>query len=123
MDQSFVKIFRFLCFFLMFACNQTINEPKNLLSQEVIANIIAEISLSENILFVDTNFDTKASFKLTMKKYNCNTDTFKESYTYYLSRPELLNDILSEAKQIILEKEPSLSKELEKQVKINLKTQ
>ena len=57
--------------------------------------------------------------KFVLKKHKIDAKTYRDSYKYYISNPEEMDDIFAEAKEIILDKDTKLEDYIEKKRKEN----
>lgn len=98
-------LFGLVFFSLLLACTETISEPTHKINSSEMAEIIAEISLSENLVFQDSEFSTQAGFDEIMKKHKTSPLLFKQNYEYYLSKGDELSSILKQSQEIIKTKD------------------
>lgn len=102
---------------LITSCSQLIDEPKNLIPKDKMAEIIAELTLNEELGILDPDkTNPENATRYTLKKFNIKGDDFSESYKYYIATEDL-EKILDKAQKIILEKDPAAKKYIEKKLK------
>lgn len=94
----------FILIFLI-GCGDYVDKPKNLVDEDVMSKIIAEMALSEQASFTFRDQNLESETRFILKTYNVKTDDFTESYQYYVSKNKM-NDIVKEAQKIILKKDP-----------------
>ena len=112
------KIALVLFSFLMIACSELINKPKNLVPKDTMAEVLAEFAMNEQLTVVveNINLDNATRYVLQQKKIK-GTD-FVESYKYYTASGEI-EKILDNAQDIILNKDPAAKIFIEKKLKEN----
>jgi hypothetical protein len=110
-----------LVFVLIFlsACTKMVEEPKGLLSKEQMSIIIADFAIYDQAFAVKPEVNMELSSRYVLKNNNTTAKIYRDSYTYYLSDPSDMKDILDEAKEIILEKDPKLEEYIKKKKKEN----
>ena len=101
------------------SCGKPVDEPKNLLDKDKMAEIIADFAIYDQSYVVSPNIDQENSTRFVLKKHNIKGVDFKNSYTYYLTNPSSLDDIYDKAQKIILEKAPKMNDFLKKKKKEN----
>lgn len=101
------------------SCSEMVDKPKNLLSKEQMSEIIADFAIYDQSYTVkpDTNMDLVTRFVL--KKNKTNANIYRESYKYYLAKPNQLDQILEDAKEIIVNKDPKMEEYIKKKKKEN----
>lgn len=111
------KIFPFIILLGLIACAEYIAPPKNQLSKEEMAAIIAELSLNEQTLFVQPKGSTEEGAYFIFKKYNISSQDFKDNYTYYLAKKEMPK-ILDKAQKKIIEMHPKAKEHIQQEDKL-----
>ena len=101
---------------VLYSCGEVINEPKNLLEQSKMAEIIAELSINDQLASVTNNYNPDAQTRNTFKKLNTKPQDFVDSYKYYIAKNKMKN-IYVDAQEIILNKDPKTQKQLDKKIK------
>lgn len=101
------------------ACTKMVDAPKNLLSKEKMSIIIADFAIYDQAFAVKPDVNMELSSRYVLIKNHTNAKIYRDSYTYYLSDPKDMQDILEDAKKIILKKDPKLEEYMEKKKKEN----
>lgn len=114
------KIITLLVVLSFLSCNKKIiDKPKNLLSKEKMSEIIADLAIYDQSYSVNPNTNMELTSRFVLQKHKTNGKTYTESYKYYLSDPSDLDDILEDAKEIILKKDSKLNAHIKKTKKDN----
>lgn len=112
-----------LLFYLMaiccVSCTEAIEKPKNILPEEKMSEIIADFAINEQSYSFGSNINTENATRFILKKYNIKGQLFTESYKYYMTKPETMQDILDEAQAIIQSKDPKAEAFINKKMKEN----
>ncbi|CAA7385920.1 DUF4296 domain-containing protein [Chryseobacterium fistulae] len=100
-----------LAFFLvcLFSCGDYIDRPKNLLTKEQMAEILADLSINNQVAYMYTNSNLEAGTRFILKNHKVKKDDFIESFRYYVVKNKM-NEIVDEAQKIILKKDPKAEK-------------
>ncbi|TLU99987.1 DUF4296 domain-containing protein [Dyadobacter luticola] len=84
----------------VFGCKEDEKPPKNTLSEEQMATILTDIHLAESrvnrlqLRSLDSSLMIFNKLKDDVwKKYKVDTVAYRESYAYYMTRPELMTRI------------------------------
>ncbi len=109
-----------LVFFFIMSCSGTIDKPKNLISKNVMAEILADIALSEQAIFIYPDKNLESGTLFVLQQHKVKAEDFVESYKYYLVSKKLKN-IVDDAKTIILEKDPKAEKYIQDKLKAEQK--
>lgn len=114
MRKGIVVIFSFL----MLACSELIDKPKNLVPKDTMAELLAEFAVNEQLTVVveNVNLDNATRYALQQKKIKGND--FVESYKYYTATGEI-EKIVDNAQDIVLNKDPAAKTYIEKKLKEN----
>lgn len=112
------KILPFCLFFLSLSCSDYVDRPANLLSEDKISEIVAEITIQEELLRVTQNSNMEDATRLVLQKYKVSAADFTASYKYYGSSRKL-DAILAESQEIIKERHPKAEAFIEKELKKN----
>lgn len=105
-----------LCIFFI-SCSeiQVVSKPDHLLSKKEMAEIIAELALSDQMGWLNPKGDMEANAQFILKEKKVQAKHFLESYNYYLASPRVMEDILKSAQNLIVDKDPKLKPLIEKQ--------
>ncbi len=112
------KIALVLFSFLMMACTELINKPKNLVPKETMSEVLAEFAMNEQLTVVDQGLNLDNATRYTLRQKKINGNDFVESYKYYTASGEI-EQILNDAQEIIINKDPAAKIYIEKKLKEN----
>ena len=112
------KIALFLFSFLMMACTELINKPKNLVPKDTMADVLAEFAMNEQLTVVEQNINLDNATRYTLQQKKIKGNDFVESYKYYTASGEI-EEILNDAQEIIINKDPAAKIYIEKKLKEN----
>lgn len=90
---------------LFSSCQNFVDKPKNLLSQDEMAKIMAEMALNDQATSINPNANLELGTRYILKKNNIKAEQFSSSYRYYLVTKKM-QKIGDKAQQIIKEKNP-----------------
>ena len=113
------KLLVFFIIFLLFSCEKIVDKPKNLIEKQEMAEIIADFAIYDQTYTVKPDANMELVSRFVLKKHKIDAKTYRDSYKYYISNPEEMDDIFAEAKEIILDKDPKLEDYIEKKRKEN----
>ena len=113
------KLALFLFSLLLMACSELINKPKYLIEKDAMAEVLADFAINEQLSLVvqNNNLDNATRYVLQQKKIK--GDDFVESYKYYTASGEI-EEILENAQDIVLNKDPAAKIYIEKKLKENI---
>lgn len=119
MAGQIMKLFHylFLMFFLI-SCSELVQPPKKLLPKDQMAEIIAELALTDQLNNYIPGTNTENAARFVLKEQKIKAADFNESYEYYLATGEL-DKILDDAQEIILDKDPKAAEYIRKKIKEN----
>lgn len=103
-----------LLIFMMVSCSQYAEEPKNLLSQEKMAQILADIAISDEAFRVNSDANIETGTRQVMHQHKVTATDFSESYKYYSITKEI-EGILEDAQKIVRKKHPEAAKFIKQQ--------
>lgn len=110
------KFFLAFIILMLYSCGEVINKPKNLLEKKQMAEIIAELSINDQLASVTNNYNPDAQTRNTFKKLNAKPQDFIDSYKYYIAKNKM-KSIYIDAQEIILNKDPKTQNTLDKKIK------
>ncbi len=90
------------------SCSKLMDKPKNLLTKDQMADVMADFAIADQGFNINTNITQQESTQYILKKHKIKGQVFTESYQYYLSDDKAIEDIFDKAKLIILKKDPKL---------------
>lgn len=111
-------IFLFTLLFI-FSCSEIVDKPKNLLSKDEMSEVIADFAIYDQAYTVNSTSNLEITSRYVLKKHKITAKDYRDSYKYYISRPNQLDKILKNAKELILDKDPKLEGYMEKLEKKN----
>ncbi len=110
------KLILFFVFMGLFSCSDYIDKPKNLVDQNVMAEVIADLVMNDQANFMYQNRNMEAGTRFILKSHNIKPDDFVESFKYYVIKEEM-EGIANDAQQILLEKDPKAEKYVKDKLK------
>ena len=114
-----MRKFAFVLFsFLMVACTELINQPKNLVPKDTMSEVLAEFAMNEQLTVVEQNINLDNATRYTLQQKKIKGNDFVESYKYYTASGEI-EQILNDAQDIIINKDPAAKIYIEKKLKDN----
>ncbi|AZA91910.1 Uncharacterised protein [Chryseobacterium nakagawai] len=102
LTKNLILVFVFLG---LFSCSDYIDKPKNLVDEEVMAEVIADLVMNDQVNFMYQNRNMEAGTRFILKSHHVKPDDFVESFKYYVIKEEM-EGIATEAQQILLKKDP-----------------
>jgi len=112
------RLVLFCLFGFFLSCSDYVERPANLLSEDEIAEIVAEITIQEELLRVTQNSNMENATRLVLQKYKVSAADFTASYKYHGSSRKL-ESILEESQEIIKKRHPKAEAFIEKELKKN----
>jgi len=109
------KLIFFLISFILVSCTDIIDKPKNLLKEDQMAEIIAELATIDQLGMVTPNYNPDGQTRFLFKKAKVDPKSFTESYKYYIAKKKM-PDIYDKAQEIIKEKDKKGKIYIEKKV-------
>lgn len=105
--------------FCVLSCKEAIEKPKDLLSKDQMAQIIADFAINEQQYVIGQHINSENATRFILKKYNIKGERFTQSYEYYMTKPDVIIDIYDDAQEIILAKDPNAKAFINKKLKEN----
>ena len=99
------KLFLLFIFCGLFSCNDIIDPPKNLVEEDKMSEVIAELALSDQLSMVSNNFNSDSQTRFILKKLKVDSKNFTDSYKYYIAKKKMPK-IYEKAQEIIKNKDP-----------------
>ncbi|MEG0760314.1 protein of unknown function [Chryseobacterium piscicola] len=112
------KIFCFFIFLLLFSCKEYIDKPKNLLTQDTMAELMAEMAINDQVSFLYQGKNLESGTRFILKNHKVKANDFVESYRYYVVNQKM-KSIVEQAQKILLEKDPKAEKHVKEKLKAN----
>ncbi|QQV02798.1 MULTISPECIES: DUF4296 domain-containing protein [Chryseobacterium] len=107
------KLIGFFIFLFVFSCTEYIDKPENLIGQDKMAEIIAEMAINDQIIFLYPDKNLESGTRYILKSYNIKADDFVESYKYYVIKQKM-KGIVEDAQEILKEKDPKAVEKVKK---------
>ncbi|SDE43765.1 DUF4296 domain-containing protein [Riemerella columbipharyngis] len=104
---------------LLIACNSGEPKPKDLLSKDQMAKVVAELCIYDQRYNSDMNYDSYKVNASILKKNNISLKQYKASFEYYLHDPDNIQEIYDKAQKILLKKAPKLENVIKNRNKIS----
>lgn len=108
------KLIGFFIFLFVFSCTEYIDKPENLIGQDKMAEIIAEMAINDQIVFLYPDKNLESGTRYILKSYNIKADDFVESYKYYVIKQKM-KGIVEDAQEILKEKDPKAVEKVKKE--------
>lgn len=112
------KTILFIILLLFSSCQNLVDKPKDLLSQNKMAEIMAEMALNDQANAINSNANLELGTRYILKKNNIKADQFSSSYRYYMVTKKI-PDIVVKAQEIITEKHPEAEEYINKKIEEN----
>lgn len=113
------KLISLFSLLFLFSCSEIVDQPKNLIGKEKMAEIIADFAIYDQSYSVNPDANMELASRFVLKKHKITAPIYRDSYKYYMAHPTQLDKVLKNAKEIILEKDPKLEAYIEKIKKKN----
>lgn len=110
------KLILVFVFLGLFSCSDYIDKPKNLIDEDVMAVVIADLVMNDQVSFMYQNRNMEAGTRFILKSHNIKPDDFVESFKYYVIKEDMAG-IANEAQQILLKKDPKAEKYVKDRLK------
>lgn len=108
----------FFLFLFLFSCSDYVDKPKNLLSKDKMATIIADFAVNDQSIMLNPKGNLEIGTKYILKKHQVSATDFTESYKYY-SVKRKLEGILEDAQKLLIEQNPDTEEFIKKKIKEN----
>jgi len=112
------KSILFIIVLLFSSCQNFVDKPKDLLPQDKMAQVLAEMALNDQASYIDSNANLELGTRFILKKHNIKANQFSSSYRYYVVTKKILK-IIEKAQAIIKEKNPEGEEFINKKLKEN----
>ncbi|MFC3160285.1 DUF4296 domain-containing protein [Chryseobacterium arachidis] len=111
-------IFVFMVIFLVSCGGDYISKPKNLITENTMAEIMADLAINDQAVMQYQNSNMEAGTRYILKLHGVNSKDYSESFKYYVIKNKM-NGITEDAQKIILEKDPKADKYIKDKKKNN----
>ena len=98
------------------SCENYTDKPKDLLSKDKMAEIMAEMALNDQATIINTKANLELGTRSILKKNNIKPDNFVTSYSYYVANKKI-PAIAEKAQEIIKQKNPEAEEYINKKAK------
>ena len=105
--------------FCVFSCTEAIEKPKDLLPEDKMSEIIADFAINDQNYTIGNNINSENATRFILKKYKIKGELFTKSYEYYMTKPDVITEILDDAQKIIIAKDPKAETFINKKLKDN----
>lgn len=102
----------------LFSCGDYIDKPKNLIDKDAMAEIIADLAINDQAIFVYPDKNMEAGTRAVLKSHKVSPDDFVNSFKYYVIKEEM-DGIANDAQEILLKKDPKADKYVKEKLKQN----
>ncbi|MGK6342311.1 DUF4296 domain-containing protein [Chryseobacterium sp. DT-3] len=111
--KKLIFIFVMLC---MFSCGDYIDKPKNLIEPEKMAEILADLAITDQAVIIYQNKNLEEGTRFVLKNHQVKSEDFVESFKYYVVKDKM-KDIAEDAQKIVLKKDPKADKYIQDRLK------
>ncbi|PQA94436.1 hypothetical protein B0A69_08170 [Chryseobacterium shigense] len=111
--KKLVFLFVMLC---MFSCGDYIDKPKNLIGPEAMAEILADLTITDQAVVLYQNRNLEAGTRFVLKAHHVKSEDFINSFQYYVIKDKM-KDIAEDAQKIVLKKDPKAEKYVQDKLK------
>ncbi len=111
--RKLVFIFVMLC---MFSCGDYIDKPKNLIEPDAMAEILADLTITDQAVVIYQNRNLEAGTRFVLKNHKVKSEDFINSFQYYVIKDKM-KDIAEDAQKIVLKKDPKAEKYVQDKLK------
>ncbi|PIF43503.1 uncharacterized protein DUF4296 [Chryseobacterium sp. 52] len=111
--KKLVFIFVMLC---LFSCGDYIDKPKNMIEPDAMAEIMADLAITDQAVAIYQNKNLEAGTRFVLKTHKVKSEDFIESFKYYVIKDKM-KDIAENAQKIVLKKDPKADKYIKDKLK------
>lgn len=112
------KLFFIFVLLGLLSCSDYIDKPKNLIDEEMMAEIIADLAINDQAVFMYQDKNLEAGTRFILTSHHVKPDDFVESFKYYVIK-EKMEGIANNAQEILLKKDPKADKYVKDKIKQN----
>lgn len=102
----------------IFSCGDYIDKPKNLVDKDTMAEILADLAINDQAIFMYQNKNLEAGTRYILKTHNVKSEDFVASFKYYVLKQKM-NGIADDAQEILLKKDPKADQYVKDKLKAN----
>lgn len=110
------KLFFIFILTSLFSCNEYIDKPKNLIGKTEMAEIIADLAINDQVIFLYPKTNLESGTRFILKNHQVKNEDFLASYRYYIIKQKM-KGIVEDAQKIIIEKDPKSEKKIKGDIK------
>lgn len=93
----------------MLSCGDAIDKPKNLIPEDKMAEIMADLSINDQATVMYPNSNLEEGTRYVLKTHGIKSDDYVQSFKYYIVK-EKMSAITEDAQKILLKKDPKAEK-------------
>lgn len=108
-----------LIIFCVLSCTDAIEKPKDVLPEDQMSEIIADFAINEQSNLIGVGINSENATRYILKKYKIKGELFTKSYEYYMTKPDVIKEVLNDAQEIIVAKDPKAEAFINKKLKEN----
>jgi Domain of unknown function (DUF4296) len=112
---------------LLLACSGPVDQPKNLISESQMVDLMVDLAIYEKANLQDLNNQMGVISETLLKQHHIKAKDLEESYTYYLAQQDLMEKLYQKAQDKILAMDDKLAQKIKQKeadkAKENNKTQ
>ncbi|MEG1591242.1 DUF4296 domain-containing protein [Chryseobacterium sp.] len=112
------KLFFIFILTSLFSCNEYIDKPKNLIGKTEMAEIIADLAINDQVIFLYPKSNLESGTRFILKNHKVKNEDFIASYRYYIIKQKM-KGIVDDAQKIIIEKDPKSEKKIKGDIKLD----
>ena len=112
------KLFFIFILTALFSCNEYIDKPKNLIGKTEMAEIIADLAINDQVIFLYPKTNLESGTRFILKNHQVKNEDFLASYRYYIIKQKM-KGIVEDAQKIIIEKDPKSEKKIKGDIKVD----
>ncbi|NIF05569.1 DUF4296 domain-containing protein [Chryseobacterium sp. Tr-659] len=102
----------------LFSCGDYIDKPKNLIDKDVMAEVIADLTINDQAIYMYQDKNMEAGTRFILKAHHVKPADFVESFKYYVIKEEM-EGITNDAQEILLKRDPKADKYIKDKKKQN----
>ncbi|KMQ69982.1 hypothetical protein ACM39_02795 [Chryseobacterium sp. FH2] len=110
------KLILLFVLMVVFSCTDYIDKPKNLVAEDTMAEILADLALNDQATFTFKDTNLEAGTRYVLKAHNVKPADFVESFKYYVMKQQM-KGIAENAQEVLLKKDPKAEKYVQDKLK------
>lgn len=104
-QQIMKKLIFFFVLLGLFSCGEYIDKPKNLIDEDTMAEILADLSVNDQATYMYQNRNLEAGTRFVLKTHQVKSADFIDSFKYYVVKDKM-NGIADNAQKKLIQKDP-----------------